>query len=537
MGDDETGTFADTNSAEQLSGFFALRTAEAIEVEELETELIREVETTRYRLRFEPGAVDTTLAGVDVMDVWIDGDDLVRRMSMEVVLEGLMDDQPSTTSFVIEYFDYGTAPPIELPDPDDVIDFEDWLETDPFGEWEDPFEGADCYGEALADCLQTNPELDDLAADPALCQGDEARVCLVPVGHVRRDVVDSVIAFHRETRGIDIVVLPGLPVDEAHIDTATSQGLADLILEDVFDHYLVEASSSTLIAVTPMDLRPADDSLGWYFGFRNGGDYTGHQHGIFSYFRMANVEPYDARPLDAALLFERVNKYFGRYVASLYLRYPLESNLDFLNYDVVWGFSDLDAMGSEWPTGEPPCVTDADIICLIPDGDHDFSRAEIDQAAERLEEHCGVPVQVRPLEVGHVYPTRDPWSAEFRDDLDYVASRIMRAPNITVIGLTDDPFDTVGPGRGPHITVAWPDDRVAVASTAGAGVSGTSEFGERMFRVLVRAIETGHFGLPETDAAESVRFSGHSAPGDLDGLVLESVARPTPVRRQLPVAR
>src|SRR5690606_24874065 len=100
----------------------------------------------------------------------------------------------------IEFFDYGADIEIEAPDPADVFDFEDWLD-EPFdpGLLPDPFEGADCYGDRMAECLQPNPDLEDLYGDPTACQGEEARVCLAPAGYVRRDVVEAILDFHRET--------------------------------------------------------------------------------------------------------------------------------------------------------------------------------------------------------------------------------------------------------------------------------------------------------------------------------------------------
>jgi hypothetical protein len=94
------------------------------------------------------------------------------------------------------------------------------------------------------------------------------------------------------------------------------------------------------------------------FGARYGrgpeGKNGGHNHGVFSYFRMANVRPYDGRPLSDDLLHERVAKYSARYTTLLYLDYPTGEDIAFLNYLNMFGFSDLDSMGMRWPETPAP---------------------------------------------------------------------------------------------------------------------------------------------------------------------------------------
>ncbi|MBI2767507.1 MAG: hypothetical protein HYX53_16550 [Chloroflexi bacterium] len=218
------------------------------------------------------------------------------------------------------------------------------------------FRGAECYGDKVSSCLGANPELDARAADPALCQGPEARVCLVPVGNVRTDVVDAIVAFHRETRGIEVLVLPSIPVRPTMIYPETSQVSNEVVLQELGDVYgVTDKTASTFIAITPIDMRPLSGEYAWLFGTRYGQDQQGNRtRGVFSYFRMANVPPYDGGPLTPELLQLRAAKYTARYTALLYFDYPTGSERRYLNYESMFGIGDLDSMGTAWPPSPAP---------------------------------------------------------------------------------------------------------------------------------------------------------------------------------------
>lgn len=218
----------------------------------------------------------------------------------------------------------------------------------------DYFRGADCYGAKLPDCLGVNAELDARAADPMECQRPEPRLCLVPVGYVRTDVIDAIVRFHKDSRGLDALILPSIPITTQMIDQKTSQ-VIDIEVRSAMDsvYGVVNATPSAFIAITPVDMKPKSGEYAWLFGVRYGTKGSNNR-GVFSYFRMQNVPPYDGRPLTAELLAERVAKYTARYTALLYYRYPLGDNIAYLNYRDMFGFSDLDAMGMQWPIEAPP---------------------------------------------------------------------------------------------------------------------------------------------------------------------------------------
>lgn len=218
------------------------------------------------------------------------------------------------------------------------------------------FRDADCFGPRITSCLAASPELDARAADPVRCQGTEARLCLVPLGRVRPDVVDAIIKFHKDTVGLDVLVLPSIPIRAEMVHRESSQVSAEDLMDMIELKYgATNRSASTFIGITAIDVRPRTGEYAWEFGMRSGTDAKGnHNRGVFSYFRMANVAPYDGSKITDDLIFERVAKYAARYTSLLYFDYPTGIDRRYLNYRDMYGFSDLDSMGMQWPTDPPP---------------------------------------------------------------------------------------------------------------------------------------------------------------------------------------
>jgi hypothetical protein len=113
------------------------------DVETVGTEALRGVETTHYRVHVDPtelakkaareqGAGATTdlldqlgtQPGVtDVpLDVWIDGDDLVRKLSMHLAASEQGSSQAGDVSIAFELWDYGERVEIDVPPASQVVD-------------------------------------------------------------------------------------------------------------------------------------------------------------------------------------------------------------------------------------------------------------------------------------------------------------------------------------------------------------------------------------------------------------------------------
>ena len=115
------------------------------EVEKLGTEKVRGVDTTRYKaevdLRKYPDRlpegqreqarvaveriVDMTGSPTYPMTLWIDDDELVRRVRTEYEFEARGQEQKSSFSLTMEFFDFGTAVDVKPPPAKDVQDLAD----------------------------------------------------------------------------------------------------------------------------------------------------------------------------------------------------------------------------------------------------------------------------------------------------------------------------------------------------------------------------------------------------------------------------
>ncbi|OAI40423.1 hypothetical protein AYO38_00990 [bacterium SCGC AG-212-C10] len=514
------------------SAFAALRKTQG--ARKVDQETIRGERTTRYEVSLKSRdalaasgvpfatADDDFPASVDA-DAWLDEHGLLRRLRFE--LAEANDEAP--TVFDTEFWDYGQAPPVELPDDADVLDPLDFGDDDdgPASAAASAFRDADCYGERVKDCLAPNPKVDAMAGDPALCTGETARLCLVPVGTVRDDLIEAIVKFHSETKDIDVVVLPSVPLPAGTVDLAHSQVTEWAVYELAKAAYgVTDAMPSTFIAITPIDIRPRENQFGWMFGARFGRGYFGENDGAFSTFRMENVTPYDGKPITDDLVQLRVSKYTARYTSLLFFDYPVSEDVDYLNYYEMYGFSDLDSMGTNWPISPRPCTDAGDRICVFPDMGWDDEKFgdDIEVAVARLEQTLGIPVEIRNTPGYHA--TQDNWSLEAHNDLSQYSRPFLSNAALTVIGVTDDNFAQVS-SVAAHTDASWPDERIAVVSGYGAGRPGTTESQERIFRLLLRAVAHTRYGVPFTSDATSLMWDGVTKPTDLDGKTLPVLAR------------
>lgn len=186
----------------------------------------------------------------------------------------------------------------------------------------------------------------------------------------------------------------------------------------------------------------------------------------------------------------------------------------------MYGFSDLDSMGTRWPVGASPCLGDEPVICIIPDGEYDDEAfyEDLKAAVSQLGQDLGMRVEIRRYG-GHYYPTEDSWSEEFRNDLYTTFGGLIARPNVTVIGVTDDEL-AQAVSVAEHVDKAWPNERLAVVSGFGAGRPGTVQHEDRLYRLVLRAIAEAHFGVPLSDDAGSLMYAGATTPSDLDETAL-----------------
>lgn len=96
------------------------------DAQKLGKEDVRGVPTTRYRLR-EEGAEDPTSHteenGTPLrVEAWIDADGLVRRMRLVKSQPREGGEEATTIDMQMDFFDFGTVPEIDVPEPSEVFD-------------------------------------------------------------------------------------------------------------------------------------------------------------------------------------------------------------------------------------------------------------------------------------------------------------------------------------------------------------------------------------------------------------------------------
>lgn len=133
----ETAVGANSDPSAQLD----LLRAVSDEFEVLGKKKIRGVETTGYRSTSNPGGYARYLRGkgstkaarqyellaekvpsTTEIEAWIDGEKLIRRMTLNVTVQDLDSDETISTHTTVDFYDFGIFPEIDLPDPDTVHD-------------------------------------------------------------------------------------------------------------------------------------------------------------------------------------------------------------------------------------------------------------------------------------------------------------------------------------------------------------------------------------------------------------------------------
>jgi hypothetical protein len=131
------GSFAGTDPRDVLGMLKAVSGS----IEAVGTDEIRGVETSHYRAsvdvakleQFVPAEQRQTLGSFDEtakaaglseipVEVWLDADQRVRKLSLDIEAKQPGTDQSVKASLVVELYDYGKPLEIELPPPDQVVD-------------------------------------------------------------------------------------------------------------------------------------------------------------------------------------------------------------------------------------------------------------------------------------------------------------------------------------------------------------------------------------------------------------------------------
>jgi predicted Zn-dependent protease len=379
----------------------------------------------------------------------------------------------------------------------------------PARETREPYE-PDCYGAKFEACLTTGVTIDTPGVTAPDCAGTGRRICLVPLGAVRPDLVQH-LSEHFLGMGFPLVVVPGLDIPANVADIAYSQADNWKLQEVAVARYLPEGPdwrNVTLIAITPIDIRSKDSPPGSFvFGSRMGATVETWV-GVISAFRF---DPQTfGEPPDDPLYFERVRKLTLKYIGGDHLGFPESESSDTVMRVFINSLDLLDSLPERLPEGLGPCQQEMPRICLVPVGD--VNGEMLGRVAEDAEEIYGIPVDVlRPAEL-------DP---QYRNLVgkDYSAERVMqtmweayprltrREPIPTLVAVTDEEvsfFTALSETNDARVLAIphgeWP---AAVISLNGLDDSTEAILEARLGKLLAQQIGILQLGMERSDAPGS----------------------------------
>lgn len=209
----------------------------------------------------------------------------------------------------------------------------------------------DCL--AFDGCRAASEELKRAYNDPNACDGAGARVCLVPMGDVPKDIVDGLVAHYKKDYGLTVHVAKPLDL-RTGFDRRTQleESLVHSYLYGAYRKYAID-KAVTLIGLVPVDLylenRP---NASWGFGRLRGEPRTDgigidYREGIISIYRM---DPRNwGLPADDDLRDERIRKMVSKYIAHAYYDLPLSNDPSSVTFNNIAGLTELDSVNEHMP--------------------------------------------------------------------------------------------------------------------------------------------------------------------------------------------
>ena len=204
---------------------------------------------------------------------------------------------------------------------------------------------------AVDSCRVASDEVKAAFTDPNACDGAGARVCLVPMGDVSKDIIDMLVEHYRRTYGLTIQV--ARPIDLREGFDRGTQLEESLLLDQLRAVYSGYASdrSVTLIGLLPVDIYAGNaPSRLWSFGRMRGerqGTGVEYRGGIISTFRLDPAN-WDLLP-DDALRDARIRKMVSKYIALGFYDLPLSNDPGSVTSNLVPSLEQLDLVDERIP--------------------------------------------------------------------------------------------------------------------------------------------------------------------------------------------
>jgi hypothetical protein len=201
------------------------------------------------------------------------------------------------------------------------------------------------------ECRVPSAALTRAYSDTAACDGSSARVCLVPMGDVPKDLVDAIVVHYQREYGLVVHVVKPISLPTGfERNTQLEESKLHLFMLDAYPRYAVD-KQVTLIGILPVDIYLAGQQWPWGFGRLRGepkpGGGTDYRQAIVSTWRM---DPRNlGEPANASLRNERVIKLLSKYIAMAYYDLPLSSDPTSVTFNNITDVDDLDRVDEHIP--------------------------------------------------------------------------------------------------------------------------------------------------------------------------------------------
>jgi predicted Zn-dependent protease len=169
------------------------------------------------------------------------------------------------------------------------------------------------------------------------------KLYFVPLGDFPAATLQELASFYRRKYGLNIQILPNVPLTQAAMNPERNQLIAEQAIEVMkqANPKLVNDRQAILIGLTTEDMYIARYDWRFSFSYRDQGKYA-----VVSRGRM-NL-PVVKKPASPKLVLTRLRKMVTKNVGILYYRLPQSDNPRSVLYRNVGGIRELDYMGEDF---------------------------------------------------------------------------------------------------------------------------------------------------------------------------------------------
>jgi predicted Zn-dependent protease len=198
--------------------------------------------------------------------------------------------------------------------------------------------GRPCTGSEREGCLEAQTEL--VPVSQASCEGNDRRVCFVPLGQVAPDLVRNLVKHYHDEYGLEIGVLTPSAVPAEMTNARREQIDGESLAEYLGTLFPTDFNDSNvaLIGLTPLDLYANDRDWNFQLGHAN---WSEQSRAVVSSYRM-HVGTF--RLVDDERVFSRTRKLVTKYLGLMFYDLPPSDDARSPMYDNILSVTDLDRM-------------------------------------------------------------------------------------------------------------------------------------------------------------------------------------------------